>query len=321
MLMDIQMPKMNGYQATRQIRALPGCDELPIIAMTAHAMKGDEEKCLEAGMDGYVAKPINQDRFFYTLWRLLRNRKRIAENNVSDTEYAEAVNSNLKNDAVADGQREELAVSDKTSQIPLKIPGIDVEGVLRTTGLDWQTYKTILIGFFQDNTAMVEEIQHALDEKNTQSLQHLAHQLKGSSANIGAINVEHAAAALELGCSLQESAEIMTEQTKRLQDELTHLLGLLQPLAETNEYDGDDDPVADTTGDLQRLLLALTEAIDRADPEEVQVITVEIRKKVAGRKIVDSSLIKTLDSQTRRYDYDQALMTIRKIQDVLEVNR
>ena len=72
------MPKMNGYEATKPIRKLPGCDILPIIAMTAHAMKGDEEKCLEAGMDGYVAKPINQDRLFYTLWRRLRNRSRAA---------------------------------------------------------------------------------------------------------------------------------------------------------------------------------------------------------------------------------------------------
>ncbi len=317
-LMDIQMPKMNGYQATRLIRALPGCDELPIIAMTAHAMKGDEEKCLEAGMDGYVAKPINQDRFFYTLWRLLRNRKRLAENNLTDVGKADVIRLDINKDAVADSLGDERSVSDKTSPIPLKIPGVDVEGVLRATGLDWPTYQRILVGFYQDTTSMVGIMQQAQDEKDTKSLHYLAHQLKGSAANIGALDVEHAAAALELGCSMQESAEIPAELTTRLQEELTRLLSLLQPLAGIDENDGEDVLVPNAEGDLERLLSALTEAIDRADPDDVQALTVEIRKKVAGRKIVDASLIKTLDSQTRRYDYDQALATIRKIQDVLE---
>ncbi|MGA6925962.1 MAG: response regulator, partial [Desulfosarcina sp.] len=71
-LMDIQMPEMDGFEATRIIRDTPAVRHLPIIAMTAHAMKGDEEKCLAAGMDGYVAKPINQDRLFHTLWRTIK---------------------------------------------------------------------------------------------------------------------------------------------------------------------------------------------------------------------------------------------------------
>ena len=77
-LMDIQMPRMNGYEATRLIRELPQGVSIPIVAMTAHAMKGDEEKCLEAGMDGYISKPVNQDRLFHTLWRLLQTRKRLS---------------------------------------------------------------------------------------------------------------------------------------------------------------------------------------------------------------------------------------------------
>ena len=78
-LMDIQMPRMNGYEATRRIRELPQGASIPIVAMTAHAMKGDEEKCLEAGMDGYISKPVNQDRLFHTLWRLLRARRHLSE--------------------------------------------------------------------------------------------------------------------------------------------------------------------------------------------------------------------------------------------------
>ncbi len=68
--MDMQMPVMDGYEATGVIREDSRFSNLPIIAMTANAMKGDEEKCIEAGMDGYVSKPIKQDILFSTLLRM-----------------------------------------------------------------------------------------------------------------------------------------------------------------------------------------------------------------------------------------------------------
>jgi hypothetical protein len=70
-LMDIQMPEMDGFEATRKIRAMeqPGSAHTPIIAMTAHAMGGDRERCLEAGMDDHVAKPINRADLAAAIYR------------------------------------------------------------------------------------------------------------------------------------------------------------------------------------------------------------------------------------------------------------
>jgi CheY-like chemotaxis protein len=73
-LMDVQMPGMDGFEATAIVRAKEssiGTDRLPIIAMTAHALKGDEERCLAAGMDGYISKPIRTDQMFSTIENIM----------------------------------------------------------------------------------------------------------------------------------------------------------------------------------------------------------------------------------------------------------
>jgi CheY-like chemotaxis protein len=77
--MDVQMPGVDGLEATRLIRAREAIAgrHVPIIAMTAHAMKGDEQRCLDAGMDGYVSKPIDMERLFETIDRLV-SRERLA---------------------------------------------------------------------------------------------------------------------------------------------------------------------------------------------------------------------------------------------------
>ena len=72
--MDVQMPEMDGLEATQRIRA-QGYDHTPIIAMTAHAMKGDREKCLAAGMNDYIAKPIKKDGVFKLINRWVMNRE------------------------------------------------------------------------------------------------------------------------------------------------------------------------------------------------------------------------------------------------------
>jgi HPt (histidine-containing phosphotransfer) domain-containing protein len=225
---------------------------------------------------------------------------------------------NGKEDARLEDPSASILKSDEESSIPLQLPGIDVAAVLQTTGLDWQTYLTILVGFFQDNTTTIQKIRQAQDEKDIDSLLRLAHRLKGSAGNIGATGVQQAASALEQVCNQPESSHLVSVLSTRLQEELDRLLNLLQPLVLKNEKDDVQNSASHADDAPEKLLLTLTEAIDRADPEDVKTVTAEIRKKFAGKKTVDPSLIKTLDAQTRRYDYDQALKTIRQIRDAVE---
>ncbi len=321
-LMDVQMPRMNGYQATRQIRKLPGGDDLPIVAMTAHAMKGDEEKCLEAGMNGYVAKPINQDRFFYTLWRVLKNRKRIEEQHVDGfTDQVDDVPV-FEGEAVTAAEHggNELELVG-ISEIQKKLPGIDVAAVLQLTGLEWQIFLDILVGFFEDNKGTVREIQDALGENDSTTLLGLAHRLNGSAANIGAHEVQAIAEELEIACDTQASPDIIKKLTKRLLQALDGLLGQLTSLSETIEKVGDESLENDSGGVPGLLLETLAEAIDRANPEEIQEIIAEIKEQVAGRKIIAPSLLNLLEIQTRRYDYDKALQTVAQIRNSMEEKR
>jgi signal transduction histidine kinase/DNA-binding response OmpR family regulator/HPt (histidine-containing phosphotransfer) domain-containing protein len=311
-LMDIQMPKMNGFEATKQIRLLPGCTTLPIIAMTAHALKGDEEKCLEAGMDGYVAKPINQDRLFYTIWRLLLNRKKVVTppplTRVNDEDQQ----------LLGEEEDELLLVEDPDDSLSFQLPGIDVGAVLQSTGLNWRTFQDVLVGFFRDNRNTVATIDRALAANDRAALLHLAHSLKGSAANIGAGELREVADDLEQGCNNHLPAAAVASLCQELQKELTRLLGVLEQIVGEQADEGEKILSLAAEGDIMMLLTTLTEAIDRADPEEIQMITAQVIGRLADHQSVNQATLNTLETETRRYDYDQALKTIEILRKAME---
>jgi signal transduction histidine kinase/DNA-binding response OmpR family regulator/HPt (histidine-containing phosphotransfer) domain-containing protein len=309
-LMDIQMPVMNGYVATQNIRSIAGCKTLPIVAMTAHAMKGDEEKCLEAGMDGYVAKPINQDRLFYTLWHVLRNRKRSAEPAVEKDGGTAAV--------TAEKSKNTTVQIMPSAQAPPDLPGIDVQAALDATGLDWLTLQTILAGFFIDNSSTVGEIQQAANSGNMDHLLRLAHALKGSAANVGAYELQQAAGALERACSAQVSPEIITGLIDVLQKTLERLLAVLEPLTSAEVNSDNSFAAVEESTDSKQLLKALAEAIERSDPEDISEYTSKIVRTLSGYANIESEILTKLETQTRRYDYDQVHDTIEEIREALE---
>ena len=178
-LMDVQMPEMDGYQATRAVRKLgleiEAFKALPIIAMTANAMAGDRERCLEAGMDDHVAKPVDVKVLLATVARWTGGA----------VEGAAAV------EEVADEGRA------RGGELPDQLPGIELTILLERLGGNTTLMSQLLAQFKVDNTNVVGIIRVALQEGDREMAKRLAHTLKGVGGNLAAEKVYSASLALE----------------------------------------------------------------------------------------------------------------------------
>ncbi len=180
-LMDVQMPELDGLQATACIRAAEvGTDRhLPIVALTAHAMTGDRERCLAAGMDGYLSKPINPDALAHALETFIAPPRDRARRNSTST--AEETNSS--------------SLSPQSSV--LSPAPFDRRAALERTGGDAALLDE-LIGIFLDNGAQwVQDIRGALAANNAPLARRSAHLLRGAAATLAAVEVAEAAQGLE----------------------------------------------------------------------------------------------------------------------------
>ena len=181
-LMDMQMPVMDGVTATKAIRSNPQLSNLPIIAMTANVMAADREKCIEAGMNDHVAKPIDPDELFTVLLRWIKPR----DGGSATPEHA-APAATVSTAAAAAIPAAETLV----------IPGIDTKAALRRAGGNLKRYESLLRKFAQLSAGGVEEIRNALAAGETETAARAAHSIKGSAANLGASEVAEVAAKAE----------------------------------------------------------------------------------------------------------------------------
>ena len=297
-LMDIQMPEKDGYEATRMIRKDPEFSSLPIIAMTAHAMKGDENKCIEAGMNDYVSKPVNQDKLFKALWRAMKGKVKPG--------------CEKKMEIGKKPVKEAKPVSKKKG-LPERLPGINIKKALDRLGLDEETYERILTGFLKNNQHTISKIKNAFNDNDMETLLQLAHSLKGGSANISAEKLNKAAYSLESECRHETDGLQLAGLINDVETALNEVFNSLSIHANNKETEfADIDKIATDPETLIPLLNSLAEALGNADPEKTLKHLEELKEHI------NIQIFQKLETQIGNYDYEDALESLNKVIDNLK---
>lgn len=176
-LMDCQMPVMDGYTASRKLREQERFKDLPIIALTANVMEGDKKKALDAGMNDHIAKPINIDQMFNTMAKWIKP--------------VEIKHGDLPRD-------EQIIPENPHTRLP-DLPGIDITIGLRSTMNKEDLYRRLLLKFYHNQKNFEQEFNDSMPA-DMESAARIAHTLKGLAGSLGMTELYNSAQILESSC-------------------------------------------------------------------------------------------------------------------------
>jgi signal transduction histidine kinase/DNA-binding response OmpR family regulator/HPt (histidine-containing phosphotransfer) domain-containing protein/CHASE3 domain sensor protein len=281
-LMDLQMPEMDGLTATRLLRSDPRFQDLPIIAMTAHALVEERQRCLEAGMVDHVTKPIDPDALFAALARWAKPRAAAAP-------------------AAA---RAEPAPA--TGEIP-DIEGIDVTNGLKRVAGNKRLYRSLLEQFAAKQADAAAQIETALGKGDRESAERFAHTLKGVAGNIGIVGVQASAAKVEKAIRDKENSlpELLAELKSLQEPQVARIQAALGVNAEAPAV-ADAFAPEKATAAVARLM-SLIDANDGDSAEAVQ----EVATALAGK--VDRSRLDDLRASVDEFNFDAARTKLTQI--------
>ncbi|NIB39926.1 response regulator [Pseudomaricurvus alkylphenolicus] len=282
-LMDIQMPEMDGYQATKMIREKLQRRECPIIAMTAHALASDRDRCLAAGMNDHLSKPIDPERLYQMLGSWLARDHYLGED--ADTN------------------------ADDSDVLTLALPGIDLARGLTAVRNNRRLLRRLLLDFLHDNRTTADKLATMLKLGQREVAQGLAHTLKGSAATLGAIELSAAAAGLER--ALADGRDGSAEQLQ-LETALSRVVRGLMILTTTDSEESTAQ--LPDRHKLPELMDQLRRHIRDASPEALESV-LAIRQLMTD---AHTDSLERLQHNVETFDFDAAARTLELLKQELE---
>jgi CheY-like chemotaxis protein len=283
--MDLQMPEMDGYTATKLLRRNPRLQKFPIIAMTAHALVEERQRCLDAGMNDHVSKPIDPDALFATLMRWAKPRpKPTLEPNAATTS------------------------AKKVDEVILpEIAGVNLaEGLNRVAG-NRRLYRDLLGQFAVKQGDAAAQISAALESGDSKLAERIAHTVKGVAGNLAITEVQSAAQRVEKAIREgQDSATVPLDAFATLLGTQVHAIE--QALHESAPAPPEQVLPSHFNGEAASAAIARLKGLLDASDGDAEEAFGSLRDVVAG--VVDKPQLDALGSSISDFDFEAALVEL-----------
>lgn len=293
-LMDLQMPIMGGYEATKYIRADRKNQDLPIIAMTAHAMQGVEAECKASGMNDYVSKPIDPQNLFSKILKWIKPK-------LSADNIAPAGSSGTNIGSVVE------------PKLPGIIQGVNIDEGLKRVGGNKKLYLKLLNDFADNYRSFIPNIRDAISEERMEDARRLAHTLKGVSGNISASDVFGISEKLEQALHMtlvQDYEPLLEELDSALRSVVNAVFAAREVPAET--------AIEQEASSLEECESVLRETAQLIWTDDIDADKAVLKlKQAVGRRF--TSEVEEIERDVDGFDFEAAKIPIRKIATELNI--